>query len=115
MQSNQKCKFHNANKQIFLYFRYKEKKMQGLNNNFTSRPYYKQNKNKPNRIPRSKHSNQCARTTNEKNDKKEIRQKIQQQKGFLSLCRHLRVRTGTQEDLATNQTHPANTKLNQQD
>jgi hypothetical protein len=30
------------NKQMFLYFRYKEKKMQGLNNNFTGRPYSKQ-------------------------------------------------------------------------
>jgi hypothetical protein len=27
------------NKQIFLYFRYKENKMQGLNTNFTGRPY----------------------------------------------------------------------------
>ena len=27
---------------MFLYFRYKENKMQGLNINFTSRPYYKQ-------------------------------------------------------------------------
>ena len=26
---------------MFLYFRYKEKKMQGLNSNFTGRPYYK--------------------------------------------------------------------------
>jgi hypothetical protein len=44
MQSNQKCKCHqyNASKQIFLYFRYNEKKMQGLNNNLTSRPYCEQ-------------------------------------------------------------------------
>jgi hypothetical protein len=26
---------------MFLYFRYKENKMKGLNNNFTCRPYYK--------------------------------------------------------------------------
>jgi hypothetical protein len=29
------------NKKIFLYFRYKENKMQGLNSNFVGRPYCK--------------------------------------------------------------------------
>jgi hypothetical protein len=44
MKSNQKYKCHkyNASKKIFLYFRYKEKKIQGLNNNLTGRLYYKQ-------------------------------------------------------------------------
>jgi hypothetical protein len=45
-------------------------KMQGMNNNLIYRPYCKQ-KDKPSRIPRSKHSDQDARTTNEKDDEKE--------------------------------------------
>jgi hypothetical protein len=46
-------------------------KMQGLNNNLIYRPYCKQKETSQARIPRSKHSDQDARTTNEKDDEKE--------------------------------------------
>jgi hypothetical protein len=44
MKSNQKWKCHISNKKMFLYFLYKENKMQGMNKKFTSRPYCKKNR-----------------------------------------------------------------------
>jgi hypothetical protein len=46
--------------------------------------------------------------------RKKKRLKIQPKKGFLSLCRHLRVMKETQEDSGTIKTYPKNTKINNQ-
>jgi hypothetical protein len=59
------------NEKMFLYFLYKENKMQGLNSNFHIQTLLQAKRDKSSRILRRKHSDQCARTTNEKDDKKE--------------------------------------------
>lgn len=53
-------------------------KMQGMNKEPLKNTILQEERDKPGRVPRRKHSYQCARTTNEKDDKKEICMKIQQ-------------------------------------
>jgi hypothetical protein len=78
MQSNQKRKCHNENEQMFLYFRYKEKKMQGLNSNFTCRPYCKKKETSQAGYQEANTQTNVQGQPMKKDDKKEYRPKIQQ-------------------------------------
>ena len=79
----------------FLYFQYKEMKMQGLNNNLIYKPYYKQKEtNQAGYQEANTQPNiQGQPMKNMKRNKNCM--KIQPKKGFLSLYKHLKFMTET--------------------
>jgi hypothetical protein len=94
-----------------LNFQYKEMKMQGMNNNLIYRPYCKKKeKNQAGYQEANTQPKMQGQPMKNMMRKKNL-SKIQPNKGFLSFCRHSTVMIETQEDSTTIKTHPANTKL----
>jgi hypothetical protein len=99
---------------FFLYFQYKEMKMQGLNNNLIYRPHCKKKETNQEGYQEAHTQPKMQGQPMKKMMRKKNRLKIQLKEGLLSLCRHSTIMIETQEDSTTIKTHPANTKLNNQ-
>jgi hypothetical protein len=108
-RENAKCKMY------FLYFRYEEMKIEGLNNNLIYRPHCKKKETNQAGYQEENTQPKMQGQPMKKMIRKKNHLKIQPKKGFLSLCRHSTVMKETQEDSRTIKTHPTNTKLNNQE
>jgi hypothetical protein len=95
----------------FLYFQYKETKIQGLINNLIYKPYCKKKDTNQVGYQEANTQSKMEGKPMKKMMRKKNHQKIQPKKYFLSLCRHLTVMTETQEESTTIKTYPTNTKL----